>query len=170
MGEWSFVSEGWKTVSLHDHCVTRTEEVGPDLVLHFEEDGFDITRDDPLNPTGRHRNTGPAAVVLKHWRWERGAFGPNCFREVRLDNGEKEYIPLPVVPISKNQFLRGLELEVLDFTWEEGVLTLEGSGFLDPPPPGSETGFVEIVLSGQRLLFCWNELPRDSWFQDWPKN
>ena len=169
MGEWSFVSGGWKTVSLHDHCVTRTEEVGPDLVLHFEEDGFDITRDDPLNPTGRHRNTGPAAVVLKHWRWERGAFGPNCFREVRLDNGEKEYIPLPVVPISKNQFLQGLELEVLDFTWEEGALTLEGSVFPDPPP-GSETGFVEIVLSGQRLLFCWNELPRDAWFQDWPKN
>lgn len=165
------MSEEAETISLHDHVITSAEESGPDLVLRFDGGGFDVTKDNPLNPTGRHRNTGPAAVILKNWGWQEGAFGPNCFRIIRLDNGQEQRIPLPIVPIAREQFLHGLELEVLGFTWEreKGLLTLDGDGSLDPPPPGSEDGFVEITLSCDRLLFCWNDLPQDAWFQDWPR-
>lgn len=165
------MSEEVETISLHDHCISRVEEIGTDLILHFTDDGFDVTKDNPLNPTDRHRNTGPSALVLKHWSWREGAFGRNCFKVICRDNGQKQHIPLPVVPVSRAQFLHDLELEVLGFTWEQenSLVTLEGSGYMDPPLPGAESGFVEIVLSCDRLLFCWNELPRDAWFQDWPR-
>lgn len=88
--KWKFVSETWETISLHDHCITSVEEIGTDLILHFTDDGFDVTKDNPLNPTGRHRNTGLA-------------------------------------------------------------------------------GFIVLELYAQRVLFCWNDLPRDAWFQDWPR-
>ena len=77
---WKFVSEDAETSSLHDHCITRAEEAGPDLVLHFDDDGY-----------------------------------------------------------------------------------------MDPPPPGSEDGFVTVLLSCDRLLFCWDDLPTDAWFQERPK-
>ena len=171
LDHWKFVSEEWETISLHDHSITSVEEAGPDLILRFDDDGFDVTRDNSLNPTGRHRNTGPAALVLKNWGWKEGAFGPNCFRVIPLDNGQKQYIPLPVVPITREQFLHELELEVLDFTWEQEkpLVTLEGNGYMDPPPPGSETGFVTVLLSCSQLSFCWNDLPEDAWFQERPK-
>lgn len=170
-GSWKFVSETWETISLHDHCITSVEEIGTDLILHFTDDGFDVTKDTPLNPTGRHRNTGPAALILKNWCWKEGAFGSNCFQVISLDNGQKEYIPLPVVLITREQFLRDLELEVLAFTWEreKSLVTLEGNGYMDPPLSGSEDGFVTVLLSCNRLLFCWNDLPRDAWFQEQPK-
>jgi hypothetical protein len=88
--KWKFVSEDGETISLHDHCITSVEEIGTDLILHFTDDGFDVTKDNPLNPTGRHRNAGLA-------------------------------------------------------------------------------GFIMLELYAQRVLFCWNDLPRDAWFQDWPR-
>ena len=89
-GGWKFVSEDEGSISLHDHWISRVDQVGEDLMLHFSSDGFDVTKDNPLNPTGRHRNTGPA-------------------------------------------------------------------------------GFIVLELYAQRLLFCWNDLPRDAWFQERPK-
>ncbi|WP_251315907.1 hypothetical protein [Flintibacter muris] len=168
---WTFVSEEWKTISLHDHRITCVEESGPDLILRFDEDGFDVTCDNSLNPTGRHRNTGPAAAILKNWCWEDGAFGSYCFRIIRLGNGQEKHIPLPIVPITRTQFLHDLTLEVLDFIWEpdKGLLTLDGNGYMSPPPPGSEDGFADIKLRCDRLLFCWNGLPQDAWFQERPR-
>ena len=90
VGGWKFVSEDERSISLHDHWISKVDQVGEDLMLHFSSDGFDVTKDNPLNPTGRHRNTGPA-------------------------------------------------------------------------------GFIVLELYAQRVLFCWNDLPRDAWFQDWPK-
>ena len=170
-GVWKFISEEADTISLHDHCISQAEEDGTDLILRFDDDGFDVTKDNSLNPTGRHRNTGPAAIVLKNWRWGEGSFGPYCFQVIPLDNGRKEYVPLPIVPITRAQFLHELTLEVLNFTWEpeQSLLTLEGDGRITPPPPGSETGFLEIKLFGEQMLFCWDDLPRDAWFQDWPR-
>ena len=48
--KWKFVSEDGETISLHDHCITSVEEDGPDLILRFDEDGFDVTKDTPLIP------------------------------------------------------------------------------------------------------------------------
>lgn len=166
-GSWKFISEDAETISLHDCCIDRTEEAGRDLILYFD-DGFDVTRENLLNSTGRHRNTGPAAMILKGWQFIDAAFGPDCFQVIRLDNGQEKRIPLPIVVITREQFLHSLELEVLGHAWEpeKGLLTLDGDGSMDPPPPGSETGFVTVRLACEQLLFCWNDLPRDAWFQD----
>ena len=170
-GSWKFVSETWETISLHDHCITRAEEIGPDLALHFDGDGFDVTKDNPLNPTGRHRNTGPAAIVLKNWRFLEGAFNRDV--EVHCPDGTRYY--LPEEPLTKVQLLSGaLEAEVLDHSRdpESGVFRLDGDGgvyYEDPDTPDGPVGFIVLELYAQRVLFCWNELPRDAWFQDWPK-
>ena len=170
-GSWKFVSETWETISLHDHCITRAEEIGPDLALHFDGDGFDVTKDNPLNPTGRHRNTGPAAIVLKNWRFLEGAFNRDV--EVHCPDGTRYY--LSEEPLTKVQLLSGvLEAEVLDHSWdpESGVFRLDGDGgvyYEDPDTPDGPEGFIVLKLYAQRVLFCWNELPRDAWFQDWPK-
>ena len=170
-GSWKFVSEDPETISLHDHRITRAEEIGPDLALHFDGDGFDVTKDNPLNPTGRHRNTGPAAIVLKNWRFLEGAFNRDV--EVHCPDGTRYY--LPEEPLTKVQLLSGaLEAEVLDHSWdpESGVFRLDGDGgvyYEDPDTPDGPVGFIVLELYAQRVLFCWNELPRDAWFQDWPR-
>lgn len=164
--EWHFLSEEAETISLHDHLVSSVEEMGSDLILWFTGDGFDVTRDNSLNPTGRHRNTGPAAVYLENWSYHDGAFGRGC--EEVLSDGTR--IPLPQTPIPRELFLTGLEMEILDFDWdrENGVLTLFADGRTEEPFPAS-CGFCEVTLLCRRLLFCWNSLPEDAWFQEQPK-
>ncbi len=162
-GRWVFVSEDAGTISLHDCCIDRVEEDGADLALHFDDDGFNVTRDNPLNPTGRHRNTGPSAIVLENWRWVDGAFGRGC-EEIRPD-GTK--VPVPESYISREQFLAGLKMEIMDFSWdrERGLLTLFADSWIEDLPT-QPCSFCETVLGCDRLLFCWNGLPEDAWFQE----
>ena len=169
--DWRFVSEEAETISLHDHCITSVEEDGPDLILRFDEDGFDVTKDNSLDPTGRHRNTGPAAIVLKNWRFLDGAFDRDCYQH--WPDGRNEY--LPERPLTREIFLSdAFEMEVLDHNWnlESGVFHLDGDGGIyydDPNAPDGPRGFIELELHAERVLFCWNDLPRDAWFQDWPR-
>ena len=168
---WKFVSEDAETIPLHDHLISAVEERGPDLVLHFSKDGFDVTKDNPLNPTGRHRNTGPAAIVLKGWRLLEGAFDRDV--EVNYPDGTRRC--LPEKPLTREQLLSGaFEAGVLDHGWnpESGVFRLDGDGGVysaDPGAPDGPEGFIVLELHAERVLFCWNELPRDAWFQDWPR-
>lgn len=30
------------------------------------------------------------------------------------------------------------------------------------------SGWKFMSEDAERVLFCWNSLPRDAWFQDWP--
>ena len=168
---WRFVSEEAETISLHDHCITSVEEDGPDLILHFTDDGFDVTKDNSLNPTGRHRNTGPAAIVLKSWQFLDGAFDRGV--EVNCPDGTR--YPLPEKPLTQEQLLSGaFEAEVLDFDRDlkTGTFRLYGDGgvyYEGSEIPDGPAGFIVLELYAQRVLFCWNELPRDAWFQDWPR-
>ena len=162
---WKFVSEDAETISLHDHCITSVEEGGPDLALHFSEGGFDVTKDSPLNPTGRHRSTGPAAVVLKNWRFIEGAFNRDV--EVNCPDGTRYF--LPEEPLTRQLLLSGaFEAEVLEFDWDRasGTFRLYGDGGVCDDGPD---GFIVLELYAERVLFCWNGLPRDAWFQDWPR-
>ena len=169
--KWKFVSEDGETLSLHDHCITRAEEIGPDLALHFDGDGFDVTKDNPLNPTGRHRNTGPAAIVLKNWRFIDGALDRGV--EVNYPNGTR--YSLPEKPLTRELLLSGaFEAGVLEHDWspESGVFHLDGDGgvyYEGSETPDGPAGFIVLELYAQRVLFCWNDLPRDAWFQDWPR-
>lgn len=36
------------------------------LILYFDDFGINVTKDNSLNFTGRHRSTGSAAVILKN--------------------------------------------------------------------------------------------------------
>lgn len=162
-GGWNFVSEDAGSISLHDCRMDRAEERGTDLLLRFDE-GFDVTRDNALNPTGRHRNTGPAAIFLRNWRYIGGTWGRGC--EQIFSDGRR--VPLPETPIPRAQLLTELSFEILEFDWRNGVLTIFADGWTEDAP-ASACGFCEIALGGEHLLFCWNDLPRDAWFQDWPK-
>lgn len=170
-GEWSFVSEDAETISLHDHCISSVEEHRPDLVLHFDEDGFDVARDNALNPTGRHRNTGPAAIVLKNWQFVEGAFDRGV--EVHRSDGTR-YLRLEK-PLTREMFLSdAFRAVVLDHGWspEPGMFHLDGDGGIyheGPDAPDGPEGFIVLELYAERLLFCWNDLPRDAWFQDWKR-
>ena len=169
-GGWKFMSEDAETISLHDHRMTSVEESGPDLVLHFDRDGFDVARDNALNPTGRHLNTGPAAIILKHWRFLDGVF--DRYVEVTCPDGTR-YL-CPETPLTREMFVSGaFAAEVLDHGWnsESGMLRLDGDGGIyygDPDTPDGPEGFITLDLYAERVLFCWNSLPRDAWFQDWP--
>ena len=165
---WKFVSEDADTISLHDCYIDRVEEAGMDLILHFDE-GFDVTNDNPLNPTGRHRNTGPAAIILKNWRFLEGTFNRDV--KVSFPDGTQYY--LPEEPLNQEQ-LAAFSAEVLDFGWnpETGEFRMDGDGGIyydDPDIPDGSVGFVVLRLCAAQALFCWNDLPRDAWFQDWPK-
>ena len=155
--DWRFCSQEDDTISLHDCVMARVEWEKDGLWLIFE-DGFDVTKDNSLNPTGRHRLTGKAAVFLKDGAYLEGAWNRNCTTQ---NSGDSEPIPLQEIPLRQEQF-RAWSPEVLDFTWEPekrhlSIAAIDG------------IGYCEINFSCESLWFCWNELPTDAWFQDWPK-
>ena len=163
-GGWKFVSEDEGSISLHDHWISKVDQVGEDLMLHFSSDGFDVTKDNPLNPTERHRNTGPAAVILENWRWVEGVFNRGV---TEVKPGGKRYA-LPETPLPREMFLRSLEdFEIYTHDWnkETGELILAGDWWIGE----KQSEFCSVTLGCGRLFFCWNDLPRDAWFQDWPK-
>lgn len=155
--DWRYCSQDDDTISLHDCVMGRMEWDKDGLWLMFE-DGFHVTKDNSLNPTGRHRLTGQAAVFLQSGSYLEGAWNRNCTRQGPDD---PEPIPLQEIAIPPEQ-LTDWSPEVLDFTWESekrhlSITAIDG------------IGYCEINFSCAELWFCWNELPEDAWFQDWPK-
>lgn len=155
--DWCFCSQEDEAISLHDCIMDRVEWEQDGLWLIFE-DGFHVTKDNSLNPTGRHRLTGKAAVFLKAGSYLEGAWNRNCTRQGPDDS---EPIPLQEIPIHPKQFAEWSP-EVLDFTWEPEKRRLSITAI-------DSVGYCEINFSCEELWFCWNELPEDAWFQDWPK-
>lgn len=140
--DWKFKTRG--NVTLHDHEITEWF-FGEDVTLIFEE-GFDVFADCPENSTGRHKQTGKSAVILKNGRFVSG-FISSGFVDRQ---------------ITKEKLLR-LDLEVLDFKiLPDGVI-------LDCDAWNREThkdaGFCEAEFSCGDVLFCWNEFTGDAWFQ-----
>lgn len=64
------------------------------------------------------------------------------------------------IPIEREEAYRLLP-EVLDFTWES-----EQKLFTVDACDGS--AYCRLVFSCKDVWFCWNSLPEDAWFQDWP--
>lgn len=155
--DWYFCSQEDDTISLHDCVMNRLEWDKGGLWLIFE-DGFDVTKDNSLNPTGRHRLTGKAAVFLKNGSYLEGAWNRNCTMQ---NPGDSEPIPLQEISIQREQ-LAELSPEVLDFIWEPEKRHLSITAIDD-------VGYCEINFSCESLWFCWNELPEDSWFQELSK-
>lgn len=159
--QWKFQSEEDKTISLHDCVVDRVEISDDDIILYFDEYGFDVTKDNSLNPTGRHRNTGPAAVILKNVCYQTG-IGNRNVTETRLVEGKTIAHTLTEVPISKESFVQELvEGEVLEFEWNPDLrhFTLQMVN-------GINYVYYEMEFICDKVLFCWNDLPEDAWFQD----
>ena len=161
---WRFRSEDWETISLHDCRISIIEQTEDRLVLFFAE-GFDVERDNPLNPTGRHRNTGPAAVLLEGGHFLEGAFGRNVVESVRSADGTFQDVPLQEHPMDEDIFLHKLELEVMAYQWDrdKGRFTLDCDHLTNEGP--WPRIWCQIVLACDRAVFCWNDLPRDAWFQ-----
>lgn len=59
--DWKIITED-NQVSLHDHTISDVYW-GTDIILLFE-DGFDVTKENIKNKTGRHKQTGSASVIL----------------------------------------------------------------------------------------------------------
>ena len=142
---WKVITEDTE-ISLHDHVITDVE-IGKDIILYFE-DGFDVTRENACNNTGRHKLTGNAAVVLQN----------ATFIEVikyLADNAEKR------VALEE---LRDLEFEMLKFTEdnEKQEVVIFGDAW-------DECAFSKLVFWASGVLYCWNEFVDDAWFQDWAK-
>ena len=130
--QWKYQSVEDNTISLHDCVIDRVELSGGDVILYFDEYGFNVTKDNSLNPTGRHRNTGPAAVILKN----------GCYQTL----------------ISKEFFAQELiEGEILKFEWNQDLrlFTLKMVG-------GINFEYYEMEFICDKVLFCWNDLPEDA--------
>ena len=155
--DWRFCSQEDDTISLHDCVMDHVEWDKGGLWLIFE-DGFDVTKDNSLNPTGRHRLTGKAAVFLKNGSYLEGAWNRNCTMQ---NPGDSKPIPLQEISIQREQ-LAELSPEVLDFTWEPEKRHLSIFAIDD-------VGYCKINFSCESLWFCWNELPEDAWFQELSK-
>lgn len=165
MKSWKFQSEDWETISLHDCRISSIEQKGDNIVLSFAE-GFNVERENARNPTGRHRKTGPSAVILEGGRFLEGAFDRNVVESVRSADGTFREVPLQEHPMDEDTFLNKVELEVMAYQWdrEKGRFLLDCNNLADMGTPGCRM-FCQIVLACDRALFCWDDLPRDAWFQ-----
>ncbi len=149
--EWRYCSEDWKSISLHDNFISGML-FEDDVTIEFE-DGFDVCAENPLNDTGRHKYTGQAAVLLKNGRFISAKYP--SYTE-KLPDGSENVVSEEKMSLDE---LRRLELEVFDFDFEENVVTIWCSVW------NNSKSFCEFKLSCDKLLFCWNELLGDSWFQ-----
>ena len=137
---------GWKivtddsNVSLHDHLITEIE-MNEDVVLHFEN-GFDVTKGNSANSTGRHMHTGKSAVILHN---------AVLFEGIKWLNDESER-KLTVEDFSEVDF------EVLSFSYEGEMVELCGDAFDD-------SMFCKLLFKVSGVEFCWNEFVEDAWFQ-----
>lgn len=137
---------GWKivtddsNVSLHDHLITEIE-MNEDVVLHFEN-GFDVTKDNSVNSTGRHMHTGKSVVILHN---------AVLFEGTKWLNDESER-KLTVEDFSEVDF------EVLSFSYEGEMVELCGDAFDD-------SMFCKLLFKVSGVEFCWNEFVEDAWFQ-----
>lgn len=146
--EWKFISGDCGSISLHD-CDISGFVFGDDIELMFE-DGFDVTAENPLNETGRHKRTGKAAVLLKG-----GKFISAEYPAYEDGNGDT----VPAEEIAQSE-LPQLELEVYDIDgYENGIVTFACFAW------ANDMAFCVIKMSCERLLFCWNEFADDAWFQ-----
>lgn len=154
---WQYVSEDDGTISLHD-CLLDGAEIDDrrGWICRFS-DGFDVCRGNRFNPTGRHRRSGTAAVVLHEGRYLDGTLFLPGEREGR---------------VSEEQFAEGLangaKATVLSFEWDraEGRFSVELLWGGPPVERGEE--FARFRWSCRGVDFCWNELPEDAWFEGWP--
>ena len=157
LDDWSFYSCEDNTISLHDcfmSCV-KCEKNG--LWMIFEE-GFNVTKDNSLNTSGRHQLTGKAAIFLKSGSYLEGAWNRNCTIQ---NSKNSKPIKLQETPILQKQFANW-SLEILDFEWEPQNKHLSIIAI-------DEVGYCEINFFCEELWFCWNDFITDAWFQDWPK-
>lgn len=144
--EWRFRTSEAEKISLHDHNITERifEE---DITLIFGN-GFDICKECELNQTGRHKQTGKAAVILKKGRFFSGKL---------LDQDVKA--------ISQDELLNW-RLVVLSFERLPDSMIFE---FDAVEENGKFAGICEVEFTCGDVLFCWNEFTGDAWFQDWQK-
>lgn len=168
--QWKFQSEDDTTISLHDCVIDRIEQAEDGLWLWFE-DGFNVTKDNALNPTGRHRNTGPAAIHLAHARFCGGTFNRDVVQTWRAENGQIMEFKLPETPLTAEMFSHFSEIEILDFQWQRAqqLFSIDTGNWSSLDPDAPDIAFCSINLHCARVLFCWDDLPRDAWFQDWPR-
>lgn len=145
--DWKCRSNDCESVSRHDCDITEWRFEEGELSLIFEY-GFDIYAENHLNGTGRHKRTGEAAVVLKN-----AEFLSAEYPEYTV--GDKL---MPAEKIGLNEVLP-LELEVFGFGYENGVFSMECCVH------HSRKFYCCVDFSCAELLFCWNELTDDAWFQ-----
>lgn len=100
--DWRFCSQEDDTISVHDCIMNRLEwdKGGLWLIL---EDGFNVAKGNSLNPTGRHRLTGKAAVFLKNGSYLEGDWNQNCTMQ---NSGGSKPIPCRRLPNSLQNFRR----------------------------------------------------------------
>lgn len=142
--EWKFQADEDRGVTLHDHEITEWI-FGEDITLIFE-DGFDVFADCPQNDTGRHKQTGQAAVILKNGRFVSGI--------ISFEGSERA--------ISQDEISQ-LDLEVLDFRRLSDSVILECDAWSHDTH--KDAGFCELEFSCTDTLFYWNEFSGDAWFQ-----
>ena len=141
--DWKFQTNDCR-VTLHDHEITEFV-FDEDITLIFE-DGFDVFADCSLNKTGRHKQTGKAAVILKNSKFVSG-FISSGFVDRHITQDE----------------LLQLELEVLDFRRLPDSVILECDAW--SRDTHKDAGFCEAEFSCTDVLFGWNEFTDDAWFQ-----
>lgn len=154
---WRFCSNEDNTISLHDCMIDHFEQYENGWWFIFDS-GFNVTKDNALNQTKRHKSTGKAALFLKNGTYMEGAWNKNCTWQ---KSANSKPILLQEIPIQQDQFTK-LSIEVLDFTWEpkKHLFTLFAI---------DNIGYCEFNFFCEELWFCWNNLSEDAWFQDWPK-
>lgn len=131
-------------ITLHDHEITEWI-FGEDITLIFE-DGFDVFADCALNDTGRHKQTGSSAVILKNGRFVSGFISAGFVdRYVTCDE------------------LLKLDLEVLDFKRLPDRVIIDCDAW--DKETHKDAGFCEVEFSCEDVLYCWNEFTADAWFQ-----
>ncbi len=153
MSNWNYYSKEENSISLHDCNITGVTFC-KDIILSFQ-DGFDVTAENSLNNTGRHKRTGEAVVVLKN-----GNYVDGYFIKPMPDGTYSEEDKL------KRERIEYHKIEVLAFVrdHQKKQFTIEGCPWKDAAQ------YIECYLhfTCDEAIFCWNEFVQDAWFQDWP--
>lgn len=140
--DWKIVTED-DQISLHDHSISDIH-FGTDIILLFD-DGFDVTRNNTENKTGRHKRTGSASVILHNGIYMQGI-------KFLLNDAEKN--------VNKEE-VSNIDPEVLEFSFDSdnGKIEIIGDAW-------DECLLCKLEFKASKVSYCWNEFVDDAWFQD----
>lgn len=160
MKNYKYTTKEEETISLHDHFIEKI--IFSDNII-LEMDGFDITRDNEYNKTGKHKYSEKTCIVLKNGKYKEGLFEFTTTASKEENFKETHYIEeIKEADIISNKY----NFEVLEHLINYDTLDKTKKIFKIDCVDKIKF-YCSLEFYCDEVIFCFNDYFSDAWFEGW---